>query len=112
MRRLWAGELPLATAFWTCAILWGTALNVVATVAALALLAAHAPAVLAVVARRSPDPLQFSRAGRGLAERPGLSGTKALGRPRARREPDLGARRQRDLSGAGGKASRSRPRLG
>ena len=59
VRRLWAGELPLATTFWTCAILWGTALNVVATVAALALLAAHAPAVLAVVLGALPIPFNF-----------------------------------------------------
>ena len=59
MQKLWAGELPLATAFWTCAILWGTALNLVATVAALALLAAHAPAVLAVALGALPIPFNF-----------------------------------------------------
>jgi hypothetical protein len=59
LRRLWAGELPLATAFWTCAIIWGTALNLAATVAALALLAAGAPAVLAVALAALPIPFNF-----------------------------------------------------
>ncbi len=59
VRRLWAGELPLATAFWSCAILWGTALNLLSTVAALALLAAGAPAVLAVALAALPIPVNF-----------------------------------------------------
>jgi glyoxylase-like metal-dependent hydrolase (beta-lactamase superfamily II) len=46
VRRLWAGELPLATAFWSCAILWGTVLNLLSTLAALVQLDSHRFAVL------------------------------------------------------------------
>ncbi len=59
LRRLWAGQLPLATAFWTCAIIWGTALNLAATLAALALLAAGAPAALAAALAALPIPFNF-----------------------------------------------------
>ncbi len=46
---LWAGRVPLGTAFWWYAIVGGTALNLAATLAAFALLAAGAPAPLAVI---------------------------------------------------------------
>ena len=48
--RLWAGEMGLGTAFWSYTMLGGTALNLGATLLALALLAADAPAFLAAVA--------------------------------------------------------------
>ena len=56
LRRLWGGRLPLGTAFWWYAIVWGTALNVAATLLALALLAADLPAVLAVAVGALPIP--------------------------------------------------------
>jgi hypothetical protein len=56
LRRLWAGRLPLGTAFWWYAIVWGTALNLGATLLALALLAADVSAVVAVVIAAMPIP--------------------------------------------------------
>ena len=54
--RLWAGRLPLGTAFWWYAIVWGTAFNVAATLLAMALLAADLSAVLAVGVAALPIP--------------------------------------------------------
>ena len=54
--RLWTGQLPLGAAFWWYAIVCGTALNSVATLVAMALLAADLPAVLAAVAFALPIP--------------------------------------------------------
>ncbi len=54
--RLWSGELPLGTAFWWYAMVWGTAFNLAATALALALLAADLSAVLAVVLAALPIP--------------------------------------------------------
>ena len=56
VRRLWAGEVPLGRAFWSYAMIGGTALNGVATLLAMALVAMDAPAVLAVVAFGLPIP--------------------------------------------------------
>ncbi len=54
--RLWGGRLPLGTAFWWYAIACGTALNVAATLLAMAVLAADLSAVLAVVLAALPIP--------------------------------------------------------
>jgi len=56
LRRLWAGELPLGEAFWWYAIVCGSALNVAATLLAIALLAADLSAVLAVAVAALPIP--------------------------------------------------------
>ena len=56
VRRLWAGEVPLARAFWSYAMIGGTALNGVMTLLALALLTMDVPAVVAVVAFALPIP--------------------------------------------------------
>ena len=56
LRRLWAGEVPLARVFWQYAMIGGTALNVVATLLAMALLAADAPELLAVTVFALPIP--------------------------------------------------------
>jgi len=45
----WRGELPLGRAFWLWGILGGAVVSLVSTVLALMLLAAHAPAWLAVL---------------------------------------------------------------
>ena len=54
--RLWAGNVPLARVFWQYAMIGGTALNGVATLLAMALLAADAPALLALAAFALPIP--------------------------------------------------------
>jgi hypothetical protein len=46
--RIWRGEVPLGEAFWGYAILYGSLLNLVATGAALALMAAGLPIQLGV----------------------------------------------------------------
>ena len=56
VRRLWAGEVPLARAFWSYAMIGGTALNGVTTLLAMALLAMDAPAVVAVILFALPIP--------------------------------------------------------
>ncbi|HSA80621.1 MAG TPA: hypothetical protein VLE23_07340 [Geminicoccaceae bacterium] len=56
LRRLWAGEIPLARVFWHYAMIGGSVLNVAATLLAMALLAADAPAVFALVAFALPIP--------------------------------------------------------
>jgi hypothetical protein len=53
---LWHGRLPLDIAFWTYAIFYGLALNIVATAAALALLVLDAPIALAIVVHLLPAP--------------------------------------------------------
>lgn len=47
--RFWRGELPLGRAFWLWGILGGAVVSLVATLLALTLLAAHAPAWLVVL---------------------------------------------------------------
>jgi hypothetical protein len=56
LRRLWGDQLPLGTAFWWWAIVWGTGLNVAATLLAMALLAADLSAALAVAVAALPIP--------------------------------------------------------
>jgi hypothetical protein len=56
LRRLWAGEVPLAQVFWTYAMIGGSAFNLAATLAAMTLLAADAPEVTAIVAFALPIP--------------------------------------------------------
>lgn len=43
LHRLWAGGLPLDEAFWTFAVLYGIALNVLTSLAFLALISADRP---------------------------------------------------------------------
>lgn len=45
---LWRGEIPLGQAFWEYAITYGTTANIVATVAAIATVAAGMPDVLGI----------------------------------------------------------------
>lgn len=47
--KFWCGELPLGRAFWLWGILGRAVVNLVSTLLALVLLAAHAPAWLAVL---------------------------------------------------------------
>lgn len=56
VRRLWAGAVPLASAFWSYAMIGGTALNVATTLLAMALVAMDAPAVVAVIVFALPIP--------------------------------------------------------
>jgi hypothetical protein len=49
MHDLWAGRRPLSEAFWTYGLLYGTALNIIATIAALAVVTLGLPGALAVV---------------------------------------------------------------
>jgi hypothetical protein len=56
LRRLWVGEVPLAQVFWNYAMIGGSAFNVAATLAAMALLASDAPDVAAIVAFALPIP--------------------------------------------------------
>ncbi len=56
LRRLWAGEVPLARVFWNYAMIGGSAFNVAATLAAMALLASDAPDVAVIVALVLPIP--------------------------------------------------------
>lgn len=56
VRRLWSGEVPLARAFWSYAMIGGTALNAAATLLAMALLTTDVPAIAAVVAFALPIP--------------------------------------------------------
>lgn len=53
---LWHGRLPLGVAFWTCAVLTGATINVAATVAMMAALAADVPGLIALVIHLSPLP--------------------------------------------------------
>jgi hypothetical protein len=56
MTALWAGELPLATAFWWYAMIFGTAFNLVTTAAKLLAISAGWPgaAILALAALPLP----------------------------------------------------------
>jgi hypothetical protein len=56
LRRLWAGEVPLGRVFWQYAMIGGTALNLMATLLAMALLAADVPGLLALAAFALPIP--------------------------------------------------------
>jgi hypothetical protein len=48
LRSLWAGKMPLRTAFWEYAVFYGFVLNLLTTIASLALIAFDAPAAIAV----------------------------------------------------------------
>jgi hypothetical protein len=54
--RLWRGELPLPLAFWRYGMLWGTLINVIATIATLALVANDAPMVVWLAVHFLPLP--------------------------------------------------------
>ncbi len=56
LKQLWDGQLPLAEAFWRYAITYDLILNIAATIAALALVLAGAPIVLAAIAHFLPLP--------------------------------------------------------
>jgi hypothetical protein len=56
LKDLWRGRLPLDVAFWTYAIIYGLALNVAATAAALALIVLDAPIALAIAVHLLPVP--------------------------------------------------------
>ena len=56
LHRLWRGEVPLASAFWSYAVIGGTALNAAATLLAMAVLTMDAPALLALLAFALPIP--------------------------------------------------------
>jgi hypothetical protein len=56
LRRLWRGAVPLGQAFWSFALLGGTALNLAATLIAMALLAMDGPGVLAALIFALPIP--------------------------------------------------------
>lgn len=53
---VWRGEVPLATAFWWHAIVVGTAINVVATFAFVAVHAAHVSNVASLAVMLAPIP--------------------------------------------------------
>ena len=48
LRSLWAGKVPLRTAFWEYAVFYGFVLNLLTTIASFALIAFGAPAALAL----------------------------------------------------------------
>ena len=56
LKQLWLGQLPLGDAFWRYAITYDLVLNLAATIAALALVLAEAPIVLAAVVHFLPLP--------------------------------------------------------
>jgi hypothetical protein len=57
--RLWRGEVPLAIAFWRYGMLWGTLINVLATIATLALVAEGAPLAAWLAVHFLPLPYNF-----------------------------------------------------
>lgn len=56
LKELWLGRLPLEIAFWTYAIVYGLALNAVATGAALVLIVLDVPIAIAIVVHLLPVP--------------------------------------------------------
>lgn len=56
LARRWRGHLPLPTLLWREMLGWGTAINLACSGLALALLAAGAPAALAVLVHFAPIP--------------------------------------------------------
>lgn len=54
LRQLWRGEVPLEEAFWTFAVLYGLAVNLLSSFAFLALIAGDRP-LLALVAGYGPS---------------------------------------------------------
>jgi hypothetical protein len=59
MRALWEGRLPLAQAFWEHAVIYAAVVNLVATYATFAALAAGLPGPLAVIVFLLPVPYIF-----------------------------------------------------
>jgi hypothetical protein len=55
-KRLWAGDVLLARTFWEFAVMYGLALNVAASAAAMALLSAGQPGWLALAVYFLPAP--------------------------------------------------------
>lgn len=56
MKALWKGQVPLARAFWEYAIIYGTLANLVATMAALALVIVNVPTAVPVCVFLIPAP--------------------------------------------------------
>lgn len=56
LKQLWLGQLPLREAFWRWLITYDLILNLVATMAALTLVLAEAPIILAAVVHFLPLP--------------------------------------------------------
>lgn len=56
LKELWLGQLPLEVAFWKYAIIYGLALNVVATGATFVLIVLNAPIAIAIVMHFLPLP--------------------------------------------------------
>ena len=56
LRELWLGQLPLEVAFWKYAIIYGLALNLIATGTALVLIVLNAPIAIAIVMHLLPVP--------------------------------------------------------
>jgi hypothetical protein len=57
--RLWRGEVPLAIAFWRYGMLWGTLINLLATIATLALVAYDVPMPAWMAVHFAPLPYNF-----------------------------------------------------
>lgn len=57
---LWRGEIPLAKSFWEYAILYGTLLNLIATIAAFGVLAAGGSILLAGAVYLLPLPYNLT----------------------------------------------------
>ena len=60
--RLWRGDLPLPRAFWDHAIIYGSLANLVTTIAALGVLAANGPGLLALAVFLLPAPYNLMAA--------------------------------------------------
>ena len=56
LKQLWLGQLPLHEAFWRWLITYDLILNLVATIAALTLVLAEAPIILAAIVHFLPLP--------------------------------------------------------
>ncbi len=59
VKHLWAGEVPLKQAVWQYAVGYGLLLNIITTLAFLALIARDANTALIVLAFASPVPYNF-----------------------------------------------------
>jgi hypothetical protein len=59
LKALWLGQLPLGEAFWRYAITYDLILNLAATMAALTLVLAEAPIILAAIVHFLPLPYSF-----------------------------------------------------
>lgn len=83
LAELWLGRMPLEIAFWRYAIIYGLALNVAATVAALGLVAVEAPIAIAVAVHLLPVPYSVLVAcgvWRSADRHPGRSGVSTAAR--------------------------------